>query len=296
MTITRSALGILCLLGSTVYGFAQPRPEDVLVPTGAPGEPTVSVYPYQATSPSKRYAELDPACMPYCYAYNHLAVPFELTLRTGPSFIVGGNRFDHVLHTGVATEITARGFCYNADHSAAWTLTMGLADTYNTADESVTTMRREDDVQATVGRALATQVVSEYGIEYLNRQYVLLEAGREWYWFGSDPCGPRLALGIDAGGRVGHAHAQITLVNRTFTPAPTADNLPSLLSDLPEFHVTDTIEGIFAGVHAGMFYNRWGYDIFLGVRGEISRDWIKIVDNDNKIDQLNVLVELGVRF
>jgi hypothetical protein len=241
--------------------------------------------------------------MPECYAYNRLAVPYEVTFRSGPSFIVGGNRFDHILQTGIANQLTAQGFCYNPDHSAAWTLTLGLTDSYHPADETVPVIRRLNDITVQVianGQFRTADVVSDYGIEYLHRQYIELAAGREWYWFTSDPCGVRLALGLDAGGRMGSAHAQLTAVNRRLTPAPNpalpGDGVTNTSNELPENHVTDLIEGLFCGCHGGMFYSRWGYDIYLGARVEVSRDWIKIVDFDNKVDQLNVLIEIGVRF
>jgi hypothetical protein len=298
MTIARTALGLLCLLAATACVHAQ---QDVVVANGTPVDPTMPTYPEGPCYPSARWqADHDRSCMPYCYAYNHLAVPYELTLRVGPSFIIGGGRFDEVLQHGIAVELAARGFCYNADHSAAWTLAFGLADIYNSADQSIVAVQRENDVRVVNSNFLGnitdvpTTVHSEYGIEYLHRQYIFIEGGHEWYWFAADPC-LRVTAGVEAGTRVGHAHAQVTGIRRTFDPVPNDANGDRIV-DLPEYHFTDTIGGIYASVHAGVFYPRWGYDVYVGIRGEIGRDWIRIVNTDNTIDQLNVLFEVGVRF
>jgi hypothetical protein len=117
MTITRIALVTLCLTAGASGVCAQPA---VIVPQGQPLESPPIAYPQGPCAPSKCHADLDPTCMPDCYGYNRLAIPYELSFRTGPSFIIGGNRFDSVLNTGIFNEIAAKGFCYSADHSRAW--------------------------------------------------------------------------------------------------------------------------------------------------------------------------------
>jgi hypothetical protein len=260
-----------------------------------PGDPTAPELLEAPGYPSKWHAEQDPSCSPYCYAYNHLAVPFDLTIRSGPSFLVGGNRFDEVLKTGIALQLCGRGFCYDADYAGAWTIEMGIASILNPSDESVAVIRRVNDIQVRTIGADDPEVVSEYGITFLRRLYVQGALGREWYWHNPGLECSMFLLGFDAGGRIGKAHAQLRAVRRTFTPAIDLEDIFEV-TDREKYHENETMGGIFAGVNAWVIYPKWGYDCMFGLRCEISRDWLAIVDGDKTLDQVQLLLVAGVRF
>jgi hypothetical protein len=268
MKITRALLAALGCLAVATALYAQ---GDGATGSAVPAEPT-ALCDSGPRYPSKWWAESNPDCSPCCYAYNHLAVPFDLTLRVGPSFIIGGNNFDEVLKTGVAFDVCGRGFCYDVDHAAAWTVEMGIASIFNPGDESVPVVRR----------LRFGTLVSDFGIRNLKRVAIQGAVGREWYWYAPALDGSRFLLGFDAGGRVGHANAQLHLVDG--------------LLDLEEHHETDIYYGIFAGVNAWVLYPCWGYDFSFGLRAEIGRDWVEIVDGDDTLDQVQLLFVTGVRF
>lgn len=107
-------------------------------------------------------------------------------------------------------------------------------------------------------------------LQQLHRIYPRIAAGREWY--GGETW--RYVIGVDAGARFGHAHLKFN----------------------EGFHATDTIQGIFAGLHAGLMIPRCCYDLVLDTRLEWAHDWIEILDVDEELDQVKVLLSAGVRY
>ena len=126
---------------------------------------------------------------------------------------------------------------------------MGVVSILNPSDESVPVIRRENDIQVQTLAPQDPDVVSEYGIKFLRRLYVQGAVGREWYWHSPGFECSMFLLGIDAGGRIGKAHAQLQAVRRTFTPAIDPEDIINVV-DREKYHDTETMGGIFAGVNA----------------------------------------------
>jgi hypothetical protein len=199
----------------------------------------------------------DKVCQPDCCAYPHLYCPFQVYVRTGPAIITGTGLLDAVLETGYAVEAGVKTFLYDDDHrTAAWTASLGIDYLYNNAD-----------LPAPVIKDRAVTTVRE-----LHRTYVHIAGGREWYW--ETPRGWDLFAGIDAGGRLGSAHAK-------FNTEP---------------HKTDAAQAIFIGLDAGVLIPRCGYDLLFGGRFEWSHDWVELIEFDNELDQMKFLLTAGIRY
>lgn len=269
--------------------------DDVVAPTTLPPEPT---------SPSKWHVYHDPYCMPCCYTYNRLGVPYELVARFGPAFVVGGNDLDEILRDGTAFMFAARGFCYDEPHTHAWTAEFGVGGVIHDGDKNEGVIRRLNDatirdVQPFNGpnNTRATfEVDSRYAVLRLSRVHIQGAGGYECYWFSSDPTGYRCLLGINAGSRLGHAKAQLRLAQRIFTPGAGPEDIATVTESRVQFHDTDIIYGIFAAADAAAVFPCWGCDVLLGIRGEIGRDWIDIVDADHTLDTATLQFTVAVRY
>jgi hypothetical protein len=136
---------------------------------------------------------------------------------------------------------------------------------------------------ATRGSTIAAEGVS---IANLNRDFVTVGFGREWYLFGQAPtylncaergCGGGLSwrVGVDGGGRYGSAKL----------------NLHELR------HRTDTIAGMYAAAHTDVEYP-CGCCIFqAGIRVEYDYTWMDILQrNDADVQDINLLFTVGTRF
>jgi hypothetical protein len=123
-------------------------------------------------------------------------------------------------------------------------------------------------------------------IEELNRTYVNLGVGRDWYLWGQAPtylnCGQRecgqLAwrFGIDGGGRYGTAKLSLHEIQ----------------------HRKDAIAGIYAAAHTDVEYPCGCCTFQAGIRVEYDYTWMDILQeqNDADVQEINLLFTAGVRF
>ncbi len=123
-------------------------------------------------------------------------------------------------------------------------------------------------------------------IEDLNRTFVNVGGGREWYLWGQAPtylnCGQQecgqLAwrFGIDGGGRYGTAKLELNQVQ----------------------HRTDTIAGLYAAAHTDVEYPCGCCTFQAGIRVEFDYTWMDILQqqNDADLEEINLLFTVGARF
>lgn len=272
--------GILCSLHMPHEAHSSPHalrevvaepPQFPLLPTShepaAKGEPSspepatggVVVLPHEGRPMGKLFAApVDPTCRPHGSAYSHIFCPLEVYLRTGPAFVLGGGRLDHVLDTGYAVEFGARGFAYSFDHTAAWVGSLGVDYQYNNAHDPTPSLL--------VGEPAT--------LRELNRVSASIAGGRQWYFAGETAEAPMWLIGVDVGGRLGHVHAKF----------------------IERQHQTDGLIGVFVGADAGVFISRRGYDILLGGRLEWGHEWFDIIDNSDDLGHLKILLTAGLRY
>lgn len=190
-------------------------------------------------------------------SYSPWFVPVELFVRVGPAFIVGDSVFADVLDTGIAIEGGAKAFCYLGDEGA-WTGELGISHVYNNANDPTPLFVRNE----------------LHPLRELNRTMVHAAGGREWYFEDPDHAGRRYFTGVSIGGRVGAGEAR-------FLNGPRVSDIP---------------KGIFVGLDAGSLFPFCGYDLVINARTEWSHDWLDFAEIEDEIDQIKVLLSVGIRY
>jgi hypothetical protein len=202
----------------------------------------------------------------------------EVYLNAGVELPIGGNIFGHELQTGWAVEGGLRSLFFNPAVDAAWTVSLGISNIYNTTahDESVTL---KNVPVVTTGNATMTVPQVNVTLASLNRTYVNLSGGREWWLWGKadDPEGSRnLRVGFEAGGRYGTGKVEFNEI----------------------VHKTDILGGLFVAIHANVEVPYCGCVFVAGIRGEYSYTWNDILQRQNPSDlqDINLLFTVGARF
>ncbi len=210
----------------------------------------------------------------------------ELYLRWGLSLPVGGGFFSHTLSTGWTVQGGWRTLFFDQPGDAAWVVDLGLSDTSHHG--------QHDDSKAALHNiilpnALGTNVQVPRVLvttRHLNRTFLNLGGGREWYLSGSGlkPCGGDCAanegtmcrVGVDVGGRWGSAKLELNEIK----------------------HRTEVLGGVYLAVHSDLEIP-WGCCLFVvGARVEWDYIWSDILQRsvDTDLQNVNLLMTLGVRF
>jgi hypothetical protein len=192
----------------------------------------------------------------------------ELYVRTGPSFPVEGEVFRQILDTGWQVEGGGRSLFFNPARNAAWTADLSISNIYNHAQPFTLT-------QIVPLNTPPTQSITPRA---LNRTYVNLALGREWYL--NQPvnsCGWMWRAGFDVGGQWGTAKVDFR--------------------ELP--HATDTIYGTFVSMHTDVEKCCCGCCTFtVGLRLEWDYTWMDILGppNNSDLQDVDLLMTIGVRY
>ncbi len=192
----------------------------------------------------------------------------EVYLRTGLSLPVHGELFAHTVETGWFIEGGGRTLFFNQEGDRAWTLDVSIGNIYNNGN-------RPNLVYSRFGAHVTTRT--------LNRTFVGLSGGREWYLLGSaNDRDVNWRIGGDVGGRWGSARLDLNDVD--------------LPPDGFERH-SHVIGGLLLSLHTD-FEIPWGCCIFQsGVRVEWDYTWMNfIADHNNDLQDVNILLSAGIRF
>jgi hypothetical protein len=220
----------------------------------------------------------------------HQPMRYELFLRAGPAFPVAGDIFNRTLETGWAIQGGARVLFFNLEQTRAWTVELSISNIHNKG------RRRDIQVPIILNDTFpnpdfnplfpagptnpATITVDEpipASIQALNRTFVNLGLGRQWYLLGDGGCcGPAWRVGMDLGGRWGTGKVSFHEIR----------------------HRTDVLGGLYAALHSDVEIP-WGCCIFLaGFRAEWDYSWSDILQTQNNGDMQDIIVlgNIGVRF
>jgi hypothetical protein len=262
--------------GTTPEGIAidegsPPPPPPVPIPLGLPRSPYLT-YPRS------------PCC---CGPVGGCGGPlgYEVFIRSGMAFPIGGGIFNQFLHTGWDIEGGGRLLLFNPPSTAAWVGTMSISNIFartGNANQPITLFRVPVHVAGQIPGTPATAVIPELQVTVssLNMTFVNLGFGREWWLCGSANPGQQHGcnwrIGIDGGGRWGSAMVQFNEIQ----------------------HHTDVIGGMYAAIHSDV---EWPFRCgipFAGVRLEYNYIWTSLLQsqNDGDFQSLNLLFQLGVRF
>jgi hypothetical protein len=218
----------------------------------------------------------------------------ELFVSSGVSIPIGHvGQVQSFLQNGLDLGISTRTMFFEPSMEAAWDIEVGVSNIYNHAHSGKPmslkqTVPQNPNSPVTAPNAAGgfppVQVFFGQGtvpgvtLQDLNRTYLDLGAGKEWYLWGSaNSCGSKCRFGIDGGGRYGTERAEF--------------------HEIP--HRTDVIAGLYAGARADYECPLCGNFVFqAGVRVQYSYTWSDIMEiqNNSDVQELLVLFTVGLRF
>jgi hypothetical protein len=214
----------------------------------------------------------------------------EVYLRWGVSLPTNAGFFGKTLTTGWVVQVGGRSLFFNPTADAAWTIDVSISNVSNHGQRSdqMAVLRNLSVPQPTpdplTGQTLDVTVPAlPVTVSGLNRTYVNLGAGREWYLIGTGhkPCdgdcggGRMWRAGFDVGGRWGTAKLELHEIR----------------------HRTDVIGAVYLALHSDVEFPCGGFLFILGGRVEWDYTWTDILQTtDADLQNVNLLMALGVRF
>lgn len=233
-------------------------------PTGVPSEaPVVSSNGYAMPGVTNWVSRARPCCN-YPFGRDP-EIGSELYFRVGPSIPIGDGAFlSRNLATGFTVQGGLRTLFYNNDYTRAWTIDGGMSNTFNSANRD----GERFNLPQLNNRPLAIT------IRDVNRTFVNLGGGHEWFHQPAKDNPAHWRWGVDAGARYGTMKAS-----------------PSNFG-----HLTDVIGGAYTGAH--VMYECYAFDsiINFGLRTEYSYTWSDVFKRQSDVSEINILVNFGVRY
>lgn len=283
LAVTLLGAGMLQAQGPPTYGtiteeIPPPRPGLALEPV-APGSPY---------GLSNWILYNQPGC---CGPLgNQQPLRYELFLRAGPSFPIEGEVFSRTLETGWAIEGGGRLVCFDLPQTKAWTLEMSLTNVHNNGRRSeleVPLFFRElinnpnfnpfQPIGPNNPQQISIQRRGEVMIRALNRTFVNMAAGREWYLVGDGGReGPSWRFGMDIGGSWGSNKAEFVEIR----------------------HRTDVVYRCFVALHSDVEIPRGCFTYVAGFRALWDYSWSEVLQSQNNGDLQDIMLmgTIGVRF
>jgi hypothetical protein len=269
--LVAAALGLGSAQGQGMtYVPAGPPPASETAPAPPPGPLTPSRW---------LLYERAPGCCGPTGEYGPIG--YEIYLRSGIAFPVASKGLGDTLDNGWDIEIGARTLFFNPGADAAWTADVGIGNVYNRVGDRSHKFQLHNvgpnQLLVINGITIGNHDPIVTGSD-LNRTFVNLAGGREWYLWGSaEQDGyANWRMGVDVGGRYGTEKLDL---NETR-------------------HLTDTIGALFVAAHTDLEIP-WGQVLLeLGLRVEYGYTWTDILQRQNIADvqDLNLLFTAGMRF
>jgi hypothetical protein len=248
-------------LEQPIYAGAPP----VTVP-----EPAVKQTPVQAACGTDSWI-YDQA--PYCCGPvgGHGPVGTELYFRSGPSFGIGGGDLADGLRVGWSVMGGGRSLFYSRDGYRAWLVDIALIYTYNSGDPN----------HLFPGLFPPNDAVT---IRQLERTALSVGLGHDWWIKGPGDVGsfwdPNFRYGVDGGARYGSSHVDL---NSIVAPGG-----------------YERVQKIYAGAYAGLHFDAeiplGAWTAVAGVRGEWAYSDLHVLPGSNRINELTLMLNLGLRY
>lgn len=200
----------------------------------------------------------------------------ELYFRAGPSFPLGqGEILSRNLAVGFTVQAGARSLFFNPEYTRAWVVDASISNSHNSGvtNGEVFVLPGGVDPNAVPPQQAVIPDIP-VTIRSVNRTFVNLGFGREWFMQQALFFPAHVRFGVDGGGRWGSANVALNETGRR----------------------TDVIGGAYVGSH--LLYE-FGYResiLNFGVRTEYSYTWSDVFYRATDLNELNVLVNLGIRF
>lgn len=238
-------------------------------PVGMPGDgyniPGVTNWIRRGDSPSAS------TCNSSCNTCNgpvgkNSGIGEELYFRSGPSFPIGDAPFlSRNLAVGFVVQGGARTLFYNHEYNRAWVVDASISNTFNSG------VNRGDTFLAPV---VANGSNAPVTIRSVNRTFVNLGFGREWFLTPALASPSHVRLGVDGGGRWGSMKASFDQAGA----------------------FTDVIGGAYVGSHILYEFGFKDSIVDVGLRSEYSYTWSDVFRRASDVSEINLLVTLGVRY
>jgi hypothetical protein len=215
---------------------------------------------------------------------------------TGVEIPAGEHIFGHVLETGWVVQGGGRTLFFNPAMDRDWNIDLSVSNILNHGQHSDIKIPINLLVPNTPGSqppVLVNPLFSGVSVRELNRTYVNLAFGRDWYLHRPpDAWIHRLRIGLSAGGRLGTE--KLELIETT--------------------HRTDTIAGLFIGLSTDIEIPCGCCTFLFGMRTEWGYTWSDILQyqpapgatqgpmgtrgpiNNSDLQDVNFLFTAGVRF
>lgn len=281
---TKKAFGIAVL--AWIFGLASAQAQYPPPPTGAPpaGTAIVGGQPVEYIGP--------PATLSQWITYSYgdfgpvgggIPVLSEVFIRSGfaiPTSSGPGSNLGRVLDLGWDIEGGGKLLFFNPAVDRAWTIWASISNVCNrsrSTDTTFTITDQNDFFQIGVNPKTGQPIFGPkpVTVQSLNRTFVNLAIGREWYLFGSaNTPENRWRVGIDTGGRWGSASVRLFEIQ----------------------HRTDVIGGVFTGIYGDMAIPVGAATLLPGLRVEWDYTWSDILQGANDVMSFNVLFTLGLLF
>jgi hypothetical protein len=211
-------------------------------------------------------------------------IGYELFLRSGASLPAEGAIFGHTLETGWDIEGGVRSLFFNPAMDRDWSIDLSISNILNRGQRSDITVPYSVFVTDATGAPVRdpsgalTRVTIPASIRELNRTFVNAGLGLDWYLAGT-ACvcdAPRWRVGLDAGGRLGTAKVEFFQTT----------------------HHTDTIGGVYFGLHTDLEVPHGCCTFLVGFRVEWDYTWTDIlqIQNNSDLMDVNFLATFGVRY
>jgi hypothetical protein len=257
--------------------------EEMTAPLPAAGDPaaTLNGRPMEyapgvpvGSYPSPYYVDGPGCCGPrgadgrvgydvYTYSGVNFVFGPGLPARLSPGWTVGGG---------------ARTLFFDATHTTAWTVDLGLSYTHNAAPSHSTDF-------LFLRRSTGPDQFAPAAIRELHRESFNFNLGRDWWLWGAGNTGgcqgTNLRVGGWLGGRWGSAHV---------------DQIP--LDEVMGYSRRQNVFlGVVLGGHATVDVPMGGWILSSGVRVEYGYDWMNIVPPlQGNLNNINIQLTVGVRY
>lgn len=248
------------------------------------GEPSGPPSPGPGLSEWILYPRSDGCCGP---VGKHGPISSEVYFRNGVSFPIGAGIFGSVMKPGYMIQGGVRSLFFNPAVDAAWTVDLGIvASWYDANDNSGGAIIRDFVLRTPNGQGgFNSQTIPEFPVTVssVNHTGLNIGVGREWYLWGTPAVngtgccdGPRWRIGADLAGR--YSSSKVVLFEIR--------------------HKTDTVGGLFGSLHTDLEIPTGCCMFQIGFRAEYGIMFSDILQsqNDTNMQQINLLIHLGLRF
>jgi hypothetical protein len=209
-----------------------------------------------------------------------IPVQSEVFLRSGFAVPTSVGNLGAVLELGWDIEAGGKLLFFDPAVERAWTVWASISNVANRGrdtDQGFVIVDQTPFFQVGVDPKTNQPIYApkKVTVQSLNRTFVNLAIGREWYLFGSaNTPENRWRVGVDTGGRWGSASVRLNEIQ----------------------HRTDVIGGVFTGFYGDATFQVGACTILTGLRGEWDYTWSDILQISSDVMSINVLFTAGLLF